>query len=270
MRTTDFSLAPHQARADVVVVVERAAADRAWRREARRAARRAPGHRWDRTYRLPGGAHGLLVWFASADDGDAFVATRPDGERHRALRAEPEGYTNGVWRAEGDVMAHVERFTPVTRETERGTVPPRVADPAADRRPGGQRRAGRPPAPGARRSPVDAQALFVGATRYRGPHSWALLAREWYPMVAAMRRLPGYVWHGVYWEPPFTLGTIGFFATRDDLLVFARIPAHRRLMRWVTQGRRHGTGGWIRLHHAEDDRDTRRDAALDDAPRTAP
>ncbi|WP_199424099.1 hypothetical protein [Actinotalea solisilvae] len=251
MRTSDFSLAPRQARADVVVVLERAGAARAWQRGARRAARGASGHRWDTAYRLRDGARGVIAWFTTADDAAAFLATRPtDGERHRALHAEPEGYTNGVWRAEGDVMAHVERFTPVTREVERGTVPPLVAAPGPARRAGA--RPARPRGAGVPevRSPADAQALFVGATRYRGPHSWALLSREWYPMVAAMRRLPGYVWHGVYWEPPFTLGTIAFFATRDDLLVFARVPAHRRLMRWVTQGRRHGTGGWIRLHQA--------------------
>ncbi|WP_223148426.1 hypothetical protein, partial [Actinotalea sp. JY-7885] len=117
---------------------------------------------------------------------------------------------------------------------------------------GPRRRPRRPlPPPAAPRSPVDAGAMFVGATRYRGPHSWAVLSREWYPMVAAMRRLRGYVWHGVYWEPPFTLGTLAFFATRDDLLAFARLPQHRRLMRWITRDRRHGTAGYIRIHVAD-------------------
>lgn len=95
--------------------------------------------------------------------------------------------------------------------------------------------------------------MFIGATRYRGLHSWIVLSREWYPMVAKMRRMRGYVWHTVYWEAPFTLGTLAFFATRDDLLVFARLPEHRRLMQWITRGTAHGTGGYIRLHVSVDE-----------------
>lgn len=267
MRTTDFSRAPDRARAEAMVVVERATGGRSWQRRARDAARAAPGHRWSTAYRLRTGARGLLAWFATAADADAFLAgRRARDERHRSLRAEAEGYTNGVWRAEGDEMAHIERFTPVSREVARGTVPPRVAEPAdgsASRRrvvgggrgPGAastRRRGSTGSTPGTGGSPADAGAMFVGATRYRGPHSWAVLSRDWYPMVAAMRRLRGYVWHGVYWEAPFTLGTLAFFATRDDLLVFARVPAHRRLMQWITRDRRHGTGGYIRLYVADD------------------
>ena len=29
-----------------------------------------------------------------------------------------------------------------------------------------------------------------------------------------MTRLPGYCWHTVYWQWPFTLGTIAFFEDR--------------------------------------------------------
>lgn len=92
--------------------------------------------------------------------------------------------------------------------------------------------------------------MFIGATRYRGLRSWLVLSREWFPMVAKMRRMHGYLWHAVYWEAPFTLGTLAFFETRDDLLVFARLPEHRRLMQWITRGTRNGTGGYIRLHVA--------------------
>ncbi|PPF79437.1 DUF4188 domain-containing protein [Subtercola sp. Z020] len=92
--------------------------------------------------------------------------------------------------------------------------------------------------------------MFVGATKYRGPRALVQLSRTWYPMVARMQTLRGYVWHTVYWEPPFTLGTLAFFASRDDLLSFARLPAHRTLMQWITRGTRNGTGGYIRLHLA--------------------
>jgi hypothetical protein len=27
--------------------------------------------------------------------------------------AEPDGYTNGIWRAEGNVMAHIETYSPI-------------------------------------------------------------------------------------------------------------------------------------------------------------
>ncbi|RFA07771.1 hypothetical protein B7R21_16045 [Subtercola boreus] len=100
------------------------------------------------------------------------------------------------------------------------------------------------------RAVTDARAMFIGATKYRGPRALVQLSRTWYPMVARMQPLRGYIWHTVYWEPPFTLGTLAFFATRDDLLSFARLPAHRTLMQWITRDTRNGTGGYIRLHLA--------------------
>jgi hypothetical protein len=63
-----------------------------------------------------------------------------------------------------------------------------------------------------------------------------------------MKRMPGYLHHQVYYEPPFSLGTIGFFATREDLLRFARTGAHRELMAWAVDGTRNATGGYIRLY----------------------
>lgn len=96
-----------------------------------------------------------------------------------------------------------------------------------------------------------ADAVFVGATRYTGPLTWLRLLPRWTRMVAQMRRLPGYRAHGVYHQAPWTLGTVGFFATREDLLAFARTGEHRDLMRWVVgEDRRHATGGYIRLYQA--------------------
>lgn len=254
MRTTDFSSAPVQARAEAMVVLEHAGATRAWARGVRALAARTDGFVWSTGYRLrrPLRARGVIVYVSDEAAAQRLVATlraATETTRVRVLTAETAGYSNGVWRAEGPQMAHIERFTPVTREVERGVEPPLVAGgpPARGRaRARGPER--RPPA-----SPVEGRAMFIGATRYRGLHSWIVLSREWYPMVAKMRRLPGYVWHTVYWEAPFTLGTLAFFATRDDLLVFARLPEHRRLMQWITRGTAHGTGGYIRLHVAEDD-----------------
>ena len=295
MRTTDFSRAPRQARAAAMVVAEVAEiaepsdspdshdapdsrdapgartsggsadvrrAARSWVRRARRTSATVDGAVWQTGYRLrrPERVRGVIAYLETTAQALALAeALAADGRgatvRTRVLVAEESGYSNGVWRAEGPTMAHVERFTPVTREVERGVEPPLVADPRVTARGASGRRggrAGRRPrgpvrAPG---SPVDAYAMFIGATRYRGLRSWLVLSREWFPMVAKMRRMHGYLWHAVYWEAPFTLGTLAFFETRDDLLVFARLPEHRRLMQWITRGTRNGTGGYIRLHVA--------------------
>ncbi|AVT37168.1 DUF4188 domain-containing protein [Plantactinospora sp. BB1] len=98
-----------------------------------------------------------------------------------------------------------------------------------------------------------AGAMFVGATRYRGPLAILRLWPVWLRMVRDLRRMSGYRWHTVYWEFPFTLGTIAFFADRDAMLRFARSRHHRRLMTWVTDGTRNATAGYIRLYTAEPD-----------------
>ncbi|GIG35297.1 hypothetical protein [Cellulomonas pakistanensis] len=270
MRTSDFSRTPPLGRAEALVVTDRV-----------RSAAGAPGMVRQRRFRerdLPGGVarrRGVLAFFATLADAERFAA---DAERSAAgtgggfahvYAAEPEGYSNGVWRAEDRSMAHVERFAALSGEVRRGVEPPRVAEggdgaPGYPRRPGGSsgRREGggrrgratgadRPAgARGPRAHPglADARAMFVGATRYTGPLAWLALARTWYPMVAKMQRLRGFRWYAVYWSPPFTLGTLAFFSGRDELLAFARMPEHRDLMRWITDGERWGTGGYIRLH----------------------
>lgn len=99
-----------------------------------------------------------------------------------------------------------------------------------------------------------ATAMFVGATRYRGVRSILHLTRTWFRMVAQMKRMRGYCWHTVYYEFPFTLGTIAFFRDRDALLTFARSRHHRDLMCWVSDsGTKNATGGYIRLYTAEPD-----------------
>lgn len=103
------------------------------------------------------------------------------------------------------------------------------------------------------KAPAQAQAtaMFVGATRYSGPVSIITLSFTWVRLVRDLKRMRGYCWHKVYWEFPFTLGTIAFFTDRDALLRFARSRYHRKLMVWVTDGTKNATGGYIRVYGAE-------------------
>jgi hypothetical protein len=100
-------------------------------------------------------------------------------------------------------------------------------------------------------APAQAGAMFVGATRYR-PLGLVRLLPRWLRMVRDLKRMRGYCWHRVYWQFPFTLGTIAFFTDRDSMLRFARSRHHRAMMVWVTDHRgRNATGGYIRLYTAE-------------------
>ncbi|ARJ04527.1 hypothetical protein GCM10010988_33200 [Cnuibacter physcomitrellae] len=256
MRTVDFSRAPRQARAEAMALVEAGKVEgvHVSPGAVARAARRAEGFVWLARIRRRR-RHGVIACFRTPQQAAAFTDGLDAGWSSRVLVAERSGYSNGVWRAEGDVMRHIDRFTPTSAETAAHREPPLVARPVdlarARRRPSGvadpdrrQRLESTPL--------TEASAMFIGATRYRGPRALRVLSRTWYPMVARMQGLTGYVWHRVYWEPPFTLGTLAFFRTRDDLLGFARLPAHRLLMQWITRDRRNGTGGYIRLHVAEE------------------
>ncbi|MCZ4094779.1 MULTISPECIES: DUF4188 domain-containing protein [Streptomyces] len=101
-------------------------------------------------------------------------------------------------------------------------------------------------------APGQAGAMFVGATRYSGLRAIITLGPGYVRMVREMKRMKGYVWHKVYWRFPFTLGTIAFFADRDELLKFARGKAHHELMCWLTdEGKGRATGGWIRIYTAD-------------------
>ena len=97
---------------------------------------------------------------------------------------------------------------------------------------------------------AQAAAMFLGATRYRGPLAMLALAPVYLRMVRDLKRMRGYCWHKIYWEFPFTLGTLAFFTNTDAMLRFARSRHHRRLMVWVTDGTKHATGGYIRLYTA--------------------
>ena len=269
MRSTDFSLAPPQGRAGAMIVVERRF-DRAPDARRARAARRelaahladSPGFLWQKSYRRSPGILGVASYFIDHDQLDHALVTTPthlgpwlrlDGEHPtgRILEAEPHGYTNGVWRAEDGRMGHIERFTPTSVEAGRRTEPPRVDAASTDRPKGRTIAPPKKPGPDSATRPIaDAHAMFVGATKYTGPSALIALSRIYYPMIARMVTMRGYVWFTTYYEFPFTLGTLAFFERRDDLLAFARMPGHRHLMQWITKDTRNGTAGYIRLHTA--------------------
>ena len=96
-----------------------------------------------------------------------------------------------------------------------------------------------------------AEAMFVGGTRFTSPLALLGLARRWFPMLRRLKESPGYCAHYVWYAFPYTFGTIAFFRTRESMLEFARCAEHAGLMRWsMTPGTAHG--GFIRLFQAEE------------------
>ncbi|GGA65807.1 hypothetical protein GCM10011490_15570 [Pseudoclavibacter endophyticus] len=229
MYTTDFSVVPAQGQAGAVVLAE-----------GRSSAGRADGVTWRRRLRDGSIAFELLT-VATAEQAEAIARSHP--ARTVVLVAEERGYTNGIWRAEGaEPMAHNEHFHPTSSETRESRTPPRIA--AAVRRPRGEAKPSRP----RRWTIFDTGSMFLGATRYRHPIAWLVTNRYWWTMTAKMARMSGSVWHGVYWEPPWTLGTLATYRTRDDMLRFARMPEHRHLMQWIVQDTVNANAGFIRLY----------------------
>ncbi|MGW9111618.1 N-acetyltransferase family protein [Microbacterium sp. NPDC055683] len=225
MFTTDFTRAPVQGRAAALLLVE-------GRSEAR------DGVLWRRRVR-DGSIRAELVLFDTAEAARAAAAAHP--ARSRLLVAEERGYTNGVWRAEDRSMAHNERFHPTSTEERAHREPPPVGGPV--KRP----RRDSAPVPPRRWTLFDSESMFLGATRYRHPIAWIATNRHWWQMVRKMRRMPGSVWHGVYAQWPFTLGTLATYRTRDDMMRFARMPEHRHLMQWIVRDTVNATGGFIRI-----------------------
>ncbi|PPF35322.1 hypothetical protein [Pseudoclavibacter sp. AY1H1] len=235
MYTTDFSKAPIQGRAEALVIVEGRSAEREgviWRRRLR-----------DRRVSAE------LLLFASVERARQ-VAARHDG-RTKLLLAETRGYSNGIWRADPEPppgeMAHNPHFAPVAKERAEGRTPPLVAEPT--RKP--KRLA--TPIPPPSHTIFDTASMFVGATRYTTPLAWAVTSRIWGRMTGKMRRMPDYCWHGIYWEAPWTLGTLANFSTRDALIRFARMPEHRHLMQWIVKDTKNADAGFIRLFASEEE-----------------
>lgn len=99
-----------------------------------------------------------------------------------------------------------------------------------------------------------AGAYFLGANRYRSPLVMLGQLRRWPKLAKALRRAPGYLWHRSYYEFPDRIGLFVAFATRDDLLRFARTPEHVEIMHWlIGDGEKSpARGGFIRLLEAEE------------------
>ncbi|WBB71260.1 DUF4188 domain-containing protein [Micromonospora sp. WMMD1128] len=139
MRTRDFSRAPAQARAGAMfiggtryaspLVLLRLAPD--WFRMVRDM-RRMSGYRWHTVYWQFPLTLGTIAFFADRDAMLRFARTRhhrklmawlTDGNRNatagfiRLYTADPDGYSNGAWRAEDGAMGHIEEFTPLGAET---------------------------------------------------------------------------------------------------------------------------------------------------------
>ncbi|PPF43140.1 hypothetical protein C5B85_14385 [Pseudoclavibacter sp. AY1F1] len=235
MFTTDFSKAPIQGQAEALVITEGRSASREgviWRQ--RFTDRRVSGE---------------LLLFESVERARE-VAAGHDG-RTKLLLAETRGYSNGIWRADPEPppgeMAHNPHFAPVSKERAEGRTPPLVAEPT--RKP----RKLTSPIPPPTHTIFDTASMFVGATRYTTPLAWAVTGRIWGQMTGKMRRMPDYCWHGIYWEAPWTLGTLANFSTRDALLRFARMPEHTHLMQWIVKDTRNANAGFIRLFASEEE-----------------
>ncbi|MGO2861856.1 MAG: hypothetical protein ACTIC1_11915 [Brevibacterium sp.] len=99
-----------------------------------------------------------------------------------------------------------------------------------------------------------AEAVFLGANRYRNPVVMLGQLRRWPRLAKALRRSPGYLWHRSYYEFPDRIGLFVAFATRDDLMRFARTPEHVEIMEWlVGKGETSpARGGFIRILSAEE------------------
>lgn len=126
MRTDDFCAAPPLARGGAMVTIEAPEAGRGtarWALRARSLLRRRRGLVRRAVLLDRARPRGLIAWFADAEQADAAVAALGRGPGHGRVPthlAQPHGYSNGVWRAEGNVMAHIPRFSRLTGE-ERAT-----------------------------------------------------------------------------------------------------------------------------------------------------
>ncbi|MEV0982776.1 hypothetical protein AB0I45_00225 [Brevibacterium sp. NPDC049920] len=99
-----------------------------------------------------------------------------------------------------------------------------------------------------------AGSFFLGCNRYRSPLAMLGQIRRWPKLARALKHAPGYLWHRSYYEFPDRIGLLVAFATRDDLLRFARTPEHHTIMHWLVggDGSSPARGGFIRILDAEE------------------
>ena len=138
MRTTDFSKAPPQARATAMFVgatryrspLSIITLSFTWFRLVRDM-KRMRGYCWHKVYWEFPLTLGTIAFFTDRDALLRFARSRyhrklmiwvTDGNRNatggfiRLYGAEPWGYSNGIWRAEENRMAHIATFTPLSSE----------------------------------------------------------------------------------------------------------------------------------------------------------
>ena len=91
------------------------------------------------------------------------------------------------------------------------------------------------------------EAAFFGATRYKLRGLVALPVR-WIKLRRALKRSPGFLKLIVWFKFPRTIGSVVFFDTEENLMLFARHKAHRLLMQWVGDEREiTSDAGFIRI-----------------------
>lgn len=132
MRTRDFSAAPPLARAAAMLTLVppgggyAEAASPRWLLQVRRRLGRAPGlvrREWLRPGPRPAGVVAFFGEVGQAEEALAALHEAGVAFQVQLHEAHPKGYSNGIWRAEGNQMAHIERFSRLEGETR----PPRVA-----------------------------------------------------------------------------------------------------------------------------------------------
>jgi len=149
MRTSDFSASPPQAQAGAMFVGATHYRSvwtlvrlyRPWKRMVAQMTRMR-GYRWHKTYYQWPLTLGTIAFFEdrdallrfarSGEHRDLMCWLTDDGTRRaragfiRLYAAEPEGYSNGTWRAEDGAMGHIPTFTPLHREVARNADGPPV------------------------------------------------------------------------------------------------------------------------------------------------
>ena len=138
MRTNDFSQAPKYAHGESMFVgATRYKSPISWFRLVRhwkpmmKDLKAEDGYCWHRTFYIPPFTLGTIAAFKDKDSLLNFARSKThhslikwlfsrssiaNGGFIRIYNAEKEGYSNGVWRAEDKVFAHIENFTPIKDE----------------------------------------------------------------------------------------------------------------------------------------------------------
>ena len=139
MRTTDFSAAPPQGRATSMFIgatrysgpLSMLRTIRAWGPMIRQM-KRMSGYRWHTVYYRFPFTLGTIAFFADRDAMLKFARGKQhrdlmcwlvdDGARNatagfiRLFSADPDGYTNGGWRAEDGTLSHMPHWAPLSTE----------------------------------------------------------------------------------------------------------------------------------------------------------